>query len=208
MTLRQKYALAGIVRICFGLLAIGAVCSQLAVHSNASLSIINFFSYFTNLSNIIAAVVLIWSGSYVLGRRRPLSPTLEMIRGAATVYMAVVGIVFSLLLRDVDLGLLQPWVNTVLHYVMPIAVVADWLLVPPRVKLPYASIKTWLVFPFIYLLYSLVRGVYTGFYAYPFINPTKQGYLGVIMYSILVLLCFMGASALVVQVSRRLRPRA
>lgn len=46
--------------------------------------------------------------------------------------MALVGIVFGALLRDVDLGDLLPWVNTVHHYIMPVVVVLDWLYQPPK----------------------------------------------------------------------------
>lgn len=43
--------------------------------------------------------------------------------------MVVVGIVFALLLRTMDLGSLLPWVNFLLDYVMPAVVLLDWLLV-------------------------------------------------------------------------------
>ncbi|MEO7320217.1 MAG: hypothetical protein ABIW02_01105, partial [Nitrosospira sp.] len=39
------------------------------------------------------------------------------------------------LLRDVDLGNRPPWVNIVLHDIMPVDVVLEWLFYPPRVKL-------------------------------------------------------------------------
>jgi len=45
--------------------------------------------------------------------------------------MAIVGIVYGILLRDEDLGALLPWINVVLHYVMPVVVVLDWLYQPP-----------------------------------------------------------------------------
>ena len=49
-------------------------------------------------------------------------------------------------MRDVDLGALLPWVNFVLHYVMPVAIVLDWLLKPPVAKLQAQHLALALVF--------------------------------------------------------------
>ena len=92
---------------------------------------VNFFSYFTNLSNIFAAAVLLVE-SVLTWRGKEGGPAWALLRCISVVCMALVGVVFNTLLRDVDLGSLLPWINTWLHYVMPIAVVADWLIQPPR----------------------------------------------------------------------------
>ncbi len=55
----------------------------------------------------------------------------DIVRGAATFCMLVVGIIFSLLLSNLESGLL-PWTNFVLHYVMPVVLIGDWLAIPPR----------------------------------------------------------------------------
>jgi hypothetical protein len=56
---------------------------------------VNFFSYFTVLSNIFAAVLL-----FVLGAKPSLVEhhTVSIVRGAVTLYMAVTGIVYNVLL--------------------------------------------------------------------------------------------------------------
>ncbi len=91
----------------------------------------NFFSFFTIQSNLVAAVALLVVG---LRASRPRSLRLEALRGASTLYMAITGVVFAVLLSNIqeDLQLTLPWVNTVLHQVMPIVLVLDWLLDPPR----------------------------------------------------------------------------
>lgn len=76
--------------------------------------------------------------------------------------MAVVGLVFAVLLRDVDLGALLPWVNFVLHYVMPVAIVLDWLLKPPTAKLQPQHLALALVLPVVYLVYVVLRGASVG----------------------------------------------
>jgi FAR-17a/AIG1-like protein len=102
----------------------------------------------------------------------------DALRAASTVNMAVVGIVFVLLLRDVDLGSLQPWVNSVLHHVMPCVVVLDWLLQAPTQRLSLRTLLGMLVFPMLYLLYVVVRGEMVGWYPYPFMNPALAGGAG------------------------------
>lgn len=92
--------------------------------------------------------------------------------------MAIVGIVFTALLRHEDLGSLLPWVNTVLHYVMPVAVVLDWLYQPPRTALSFRQTLLWLIFPLVYLSYVLIRGSIVDWYPYPFLNPANVGAMG------------------------------
>src|SRR3954449_11268290 len=141
----KRNTLAG-ARLLFGLLALVALVAQLVVHIRHRFDVVNFFSYFTNLSNLFAAVVLLF-GAASLVQHRELTAARNIVRGAAVVAIAVVGIVFSVLLRDDDLGQLLPWVNFVLHYLMPVIVVADWLYLPPKETLGVRQIAFWLIYP-------------------------------------------------------------
>ncbi|MDQ3057292.1 MAG: Pr6Pr family membrane protein, partial [Pseudomonadota bacterium] len=48
------------------------------------------------------------------------------------------------------------------------------------------------VFPATYLVYTLLRGMTTGWYPYPFLNPaTAGGYTGVAMYSLGIFVAFL-----------------
>ena len=177
------------LRLFFGLLTLVAIGWQLTIHVRMGFDVVNFFSFFTNLSNLLAAIVL------VLGARRLWRPAStgpdEGLRAISAVNMVVVGIVFSLLLRDVDLGALRPWINTLLHHVMPCVVLLDWLLQPPRRRLGGRQLLWALVFPVAYLVYTLVRGSRTGWYPYPFLNPAHVGgYGGVAVYAAGIALTF------------------
>ncbi len=177
-------------RLFFGLLALIAIGRQLAVHIHYGYSIVNFFSYFTNLSNIFAAAVLLLGAFSLIQRREP-TVSDDIIRGSSIVCMALVGIVFSVLLRDQDLGSLIPWVNIVLHYVMPVVVVLDWLYQPPKAKLALRQVAYWLLFPSLYVAYSIIRGTIVGWYAYPFFDPARSGGSGgVALYCIAILALF------------------
>lgn len=172
-------------RLVFGLLTWTAIVVQGARQVAGGFPLLNFFSYFTILSNAIAGTVLIVTAWAAWGARRgvmqrPPSAALDLARGAATLYMAVVGVVFVMLLRNVDLGGLLPWVNNVHHYVMPVVMVGDWLLVRPTTRPSTRTLVVYLSFPLAYVIYSLLRGAAIGWYPYPFFNPAIVGGYGVV----------------------------
>ena len=181
-----------IARLFFAALALTAIGQQLILHIGASYSVVNFFSYFTNLSNFLAALVLLLS---VFGRSEISAATRDLLRYASVVNMTVVGLVFAALLRNVDLGGLLPWVNFVLHYIMPIVIVIDWLLQPPASKLQAKHLGIAFVFPALYLVYTVLRGANMGWYPYPFLNPVNVGgYGGVAMYALGITVTFLLAA--------------
>lgn len=164
-----------ILRLALGVLAAVAVGVQAHHTSTRGASLGNFFSYFTILSNIAGIVVLLAGG--VLGLRgRPGVP--DGIRGAVTLYMAVTGLVYALLLSNEDVPLQIPWVNAVVHGIMPLVFVADWLVAPPLRRVAYRTALSWLAFPLLYLVYTLSRGAITDWYPYPFLDPTRPGGYG------------------------------
>ncbi|MFD9703262.1 Pr6Pr family membrane protein [Lentzea sp. NPDC059081] len=133
---------------------------------------VDHLGYFTVLSNVIAAVVAL------LGVFRPVS---AQIRGAAVLYIATTGLVYPLLLRGIDVQT-PPYANWVLHTIVPVLMVVDWLLAPARTTRPW----TWLAFPLAYIAYTLVRGPIVGWYPYPFVDPRQQGYGGVLVNCLVV----------------------
>jgi hypothetical protein len=193
----------GVLRLLLGLLVWFAIGLQLSIHIQHGYNIVNFFSYFTNLSNLLAATVLI-AGGYAGLARKGHPGVNDYIRAVAAVNMAVVGIVFSVLLRNVDLGSLLPWINVLLHYVMPVAVVLDWLVCPSRTVLGVRSLWLFVVFPAVYLLYVLIRGAKTDWYPYPFLDPTHVGgYGGVLLYAVGIAVTFAVVGLMVLALGRR-----
>jgi hypothetical protein len=205
MLMTKRQFLIG-VRLFVSILTLIALGVQLAyLNQNGALNAVNFFSYFTNLSNIFASFVFILSALYLLKRRKP-SKMDDIIRGASVLYMAVTGAVYVTLLVNEDLGLLLPWVNAQIHYVMPVAVVLDWLYQPQRSKLGLSQIWLWLIFPAVYLVYSLVRGAQVGWYPYPFLDPDKVGgYEGVAVFCIGILAVLFGFSWSLMKLGNRLK---
>ncbi|WP_194814364.1 Pr6Pr family membrane protein [Nocardia sp. XZ_19_385] len=160
------------LRIAFGVLSLVALAwIPLRNLGNDTFSAANYFSYFTIQSNIFAMVVLL-----IGGLRDPRSHRWQVIRGAATLYMVITGIVYAVLLANIDVMLTDKWINVVEHRVMPIVLLVDWLLVPVALARTAGLIGSWLLYPLLYGVYSLVRGPIVDWYPYPFLDPREQGY--------------------------------
>jgi hypothetical protein len=160
------------LRVCRALLALLALTAiGYDVAAGPGVSDGDYFSYFTVLSNLFAATILLH------GALRPAearSRTVELLRGAAVVYILTTGIVYLFLLSGHAPA--YPWVNAILHYLMPVAVTVDWLLDPPRVSLePARTVVLGMVFPVLYIIYTLARGAIVDWYPYLFVNPHRSG---------------------------------
>jgi hypothetical protein len=135
-----------------------------------------FFAFFTIQSNLIGVAAYLW---LLANRNRPRTRGLELLRGAAAVYLTVTFVVVIVLLSDADVQLDLLWVDVVLHKIFPIVVVLDWLIDPPRVPLRYRDGLLWLVYPLIWTGLTMVRGAADGWYPYPFLDPANGGYASV-----------------------------
>lgn len=201
----SRRALLAACRAVLGLLTVVAIRAQLLDLANRStLDLLNYSSHFAIDSNLIAIVVFL---AGAIGWRRERTATMDFLRGAAVVYMAVVGIGFSLLLSNTDVDTALPWVNFVVHDLMPIAVVTDWLIDPPIVRLTLRQGLSWTAFPAVWLAYALIKGPIVGTYPYPFLDPANGGYGTVTAYCLAILIGMTAFCALAVWVGNALRSR-
>ena len=183
-------------RVFFAGLTVAAIVVQMAsLASKGTLNPVNYFSYFTIDSNLIATGVLI---AAALNRDRASTPRLDLVRGGAVVYMSITGIVFTLLLSNTDVDTAIPWVNSVVHELMPLVMLADWLITPPAARLRLPHCLLWLSFPLVWIVYTLIRGAIVNKYPYPFLDPANGGYASVTVYCIAILVAMLVVSALVV----------
>jgi hypothetical protein len=137
---------------------------------HSGFSATDYFSFFTELSNLFAATVFLYGATHRAGTR---SRAAELLRGAAVMYMLTTGIVYAVLLSGQDVA--YPWVNTIVHRLMPIAVALDWVIDPPRVRLELRQTILWMSFPLVYIVYTLIRGAIVDWYPYFFVNPHHHG---------------------------------
>jgi hypothetical protein len=169
---RSKRATGSALRVCRALLALLALTAiGYDVAEGPGVSDGDYFSYFTVLSNLFAAAMLLYGALQPTHAR---SRTVELLRGAAVVYILTTGIVYLVLLSGH--APTYPWVNATLHYLMPVAVTLDWLLDPPHVRLDAArTVALWMAFPVLYIVYTLARGAIVNWYPYLFVNPHRSG---------------------------------
>ena len=86
---------------------------------------------------------------------------------------------------------------------MPVVLVADWLVEPPRWRLPRWTVLAWLAYPLTWLGYTLVRGEIVDWYPYPFVDVSRLGYDGVLTRSALRAVGFALASLVVLWIGNR-----
>ncbi len=200
----RNHTLVGVLRIALGLLALIALAVGLDrdVHDHNGG---NFIFYFTNLSNLLGAAVML-TGGLALLRGRPGVP--DLLRGASALYLIITGLVFWTLLSNTINAQTIVWQNDVVHGVMPVALVLDWLLLPPKARIALGRASSWLVFPLAYLAVSLLRGPMVGWYPYDFLDPREPGgYAHVTTWSVIVTAVFVVFTLALVAAGNRLRPR-
>jgi hypothetical protein len=151
---------------------------------------IRFFSYFTVLTNIMVAFCctmnLLQPGKFF---SKPATFT------ALTVYIVIVGMIYNLILRF----LWQPqglqWiVDELLHTVIPLLFFIYWLLFVPKQTLKWSSFLPWLIYPLVYITYTFIRGAYSGFYPYPFLDVPAIGFSKALVNSVGIAALFIGMS--------------
>ncbi len=184
-----------VCRAFFAAVALVAIAVQLTdLAGKGVLNPVSYFSYFTIDSNLIAAAILL-VGAASAGRG---SARFDLFRGGAVVYMSITGIVFTLLLSNTDVDTAIPWVNTVVHELMPLVILADWLVTPPVTRLRLRDGLLWLSFPLVWIVYTLIRGSIVNLYPYPFLNPANGGYASVAVYAAGILVAMLVVCGLTV----------
>ncbi len=199
----NRQRVLGIFRLFFAFLTLAALGMQLSLGlQRDTFSVANFFSFFTIESNLIGSVVFLFTGFAAL--RAADTDRFAMLRGAATLYLTMTGIIYFLLLRGLEASLQTPvpWVNTVLHYLMPAALLVDWLVAPPGQKITFRRALRWALFPAAYVFYSLIRGPIVGWYPYPFLDVSENSYRQIALTSVVMLLGVVGITGLLVTRTR------
>ena len=176
--------------------------------SGASLlgGLVNYFSFFTVLTNTLVAVVLtcVATRQPSKGRTFFLQP---WVTSGIAVSIIVVGVAYNLLLRQ----LWQPqglqWLaNELLHDVMPVLFTLYWWFCVPKGSLRVRHIGVWVLYPVLYFAYTLLRGHLLGVYPYPFIDVEKLGYAQAFINACGVLAGFVLAALIIVGVDRWRKP--
>jgi hypothetical protein len=177
------------------LVLVAIVAQAMALANAGAFDPTRFFAFFTIQSNMIGVAAFLW---LLAARDRPRTRGLELLRGAAVVYLIVTFFVVIFLLSGVDVQLQLGWVDVVLHKIFPIVVLLDWIVDPPTARLTYRDAILWLIYPLIWTGLTLLRGAADGWYPYPFLNPANGGYGQVAVTAVAVTIGFAAIAALTI----------
>jgi hypothetical protein len=205
---RALTARAGVVRFCFGAtFAIATFSLGLqfvqdwlgvwddpgTVQPSHAVRVWRFFSYFTTQANLL---VVATSLSLAFRADRD-GPGWRVARLNALTGITITALVHWFLLHPLDdfRGLL--WASdTLVHIIVPVLVVLGWLVFGPRRRISGRVVVLGLVWPVLWLLYTLAVGRVTGWYPYFFLDIEQIGPGGVALYCVAILILLFVVSCL------------
>jgi hypothetical protein len=157
------------------LIVVALVANVVGHFQQGDFAFFDTLGYFSQQSNILAAIVLLIAARST-GGPRPL--WLEYVRASVATYLVIVTVVFWTLLGGFEAGDPYRWSTLTMHGISCAILLADWLLEGSRQAQPIR--RAWVVLPYAltWIAVALVRGATDGWIPYPFMNP-KDGYLPV-----------------------------
>lgn len=175
-----------------------------------------YFSYFTIQTSFIAIVVLGFGGWFAFTGRHE-TRTLNIVRMSSVTFTVVVTLVYNLLLRGfpndpADGDYVWPILpNEILHVWAAIFMLVDWMLSSRRINLRLRTIFWVLLFPLVWLIYSIIRGLLVDWWPYWFINPNEPAgipgmlsyIVGIMLFLLTVAIALLGLQRLTVRVFRK-----
>lgn len=179
--------LFGLLRLLAGVAILSAIIGQFVFTAGrATINPFNFFGYFTIQSNIITMVAFLASAYFILSRKR--QPIWVIyLRAIATTIIVLVGLVYNTLLAGASLAgsFDLKWSSNILHVIIPIYALVDWVPYADRKKPPYNKLWLVVIYPIVWLVVILIRGATDGWVPYPFLDPAT-GYGSVAVYCVAI----------------------
>ncbi|MGA5252830.1 Pr6Pr family membrane protein [Streptomyces pseudogriseolus] len=207
--------LTAVYRLALAVLATAAVLIEVLLGSPTRV-----LSYFVIQSTVLLALVTLASARRAWTARHPLPGA---VTGAALLYVVVASLVHHIALADAapayamtagsggGAAWLEPVAGHLLHTVLPVAALLDWLVLTPPARMHLRQATTWLLYPLAYLAFTLTRGELlpgstAARYLYPFLDVARHGYRSVLANALLVGLAIYAVAVLLVALDHT-RPR-
>ena len=144
-------------------------------YSSIAETLFVYFGYFTVWANILIALAFT---APLLNPDRKLADFFmrPAVRAALATYILMVSVVYHMLIVPYWNPQGFTWLTaTGLNTVMPILYIVDWLFFAEKRPIFYKHLPYWLIFPAVYGVTSIIRGLLTNVYPYPFLNVAGLG---------------------------------
>ena len=185
-------------------LAVGLQLYFALSHRLTSLSeaVVRFFSYFTIQTNILVGICFTFLSLMPKSKWGQFFKSTKTIT-AITLYILIVGLVYNFILRFQwqPQGLAKV-ADELLHSLNPLLMLLYWLFFANKKELEFKFIFSWLIFPALYLIYTLIRGHFFHFYPYPFMDINVLGLHAVMLNSIFMLIAFLAVGFVLTSVGK------
>lgn len=154
-----------------------------------------FFTVLTNLLVTLTFAAIAWNKRHFGAHWH----------AGLTLWILIVGVVYHLMLAQLwaPTGLAW-WADQGLHTVVPGLALLWFIAFAPKAGLGPRAAALWLAWPLLYLAYALIRGAFTGFYPYPFVDVATLGYGQVALNSAGFLVAFFLGGLVMVLTARAL----
>lgn len=164
-------------------------------------STIQFFSYFTILTNLF---VTIYCTNQLL---KPNEKNTSILNKPETltalmVFILIVGLVYHIALKPIwNPEGMQMILSEICHTFIPLGAFILWIISDNKKTIELKRLLKWLLYPIIYIVFVLIRGNYANFYPYPFLDVQTLGigkvlvnslFLLIVMIIFLILFYFIG----------------
>lgn len=180
-------------RISAFILAVAGIIFNMAAYPHYA----ELFSYFTLQSNVLCTVMLGHAMLRSFGRNREAGTGEVFFRGLCTVCITLTFLVYHFALRPENLTPATLFDNMTnistlfAHYIVPAAVITDYLLFFPKRRFRMYYPPLWLVYPVVYLCYVFLYSAAGGTFAidgkispvpYFFLDSAVVGSSGVVLW--------------------------
>ncbi|XMB72903.1 Pr6Pr family membrane protein [Mycoplasmatota bacterium WC30] len=188
--MKRKFALIIVILATVGVLAT-IISTALENPETPVISSILTLRYFTIQSNFIVIIYFWWlfSGKFKQNKQ------FTQLFGGVVVYITITFMVFAIVLQKTwnpdGIGLIG---NVLNHYVTPIGTLIFLGLFRKDYQFTFSDIKTWLIYPIVYLIILVLQGLISGDYIYPFFQIDEIGVLPFIYGILGIIVLFMGLS--------------
>jgi hypothetical protein len=165
-------------------------------------AVIRYFSYFTILTNLLVAVC--FTSLLLKERKAERFFKQPSVLTAVTVYILIVGLVYNLVLRSQwNPQGLQLLADNLLHSITPLFTLLYWIVYVPAKEISWKQTPAWMLYPFFYLIYIMIRGSFSNFYPYFFIDVSKLGYTKAFTNAVYVTVAFFAVSLVLIWIGRK-----